>query len=86
MVGRGKTLSFTKTLYKANINRNDFASNGLSFLFNKYYNSVSAALAEAYPEKFPWEFGNIQLSFWTDENSKQAIHWQIGRASCRERV
>jgi len=72
-----------ETLYKANINRNDFASNGLSFLFNKYYNSVSAALAEAYPEKFPWEFGNIPLSFWKDENSKQAIHWLVKQKKWR---
>ena len=42
-----------EALYKANINRNDFSNNGLSFLFNNYYYSVSSAFAETYPEKYP---------------------------------
>ncbi len=64
-------------LYKAKINRKDFANNGLSFLFNNYYNSVSSVLAEAYPDKNPWELGNVPLSFWTDENSVGAVHWLV---------
>ena len=54
-----------------------FANNGLSFLFNNYYNSVSSVLAEAYPDKNPWELGNVPLSFWTDENSVGAVHWLV---------
>jgi len=65
------------TLYKANINRNDFANNGLSFLFNSYYNSVSSALVETYPDKYPWELGNVSLSYWTDQNSMKAIQWLV---------
>lgn len=62
-------------LYKAKINRTDFSKNGLSFLFNTYYNSVSSALLEAYPAKRLWELGKVPFSFWTNENSANAIRW-----------
>jgi hypothetical protein len=65
------------TLFKAKISRKDFANNGLSFLFNNYYNSVSSALAETYPEKNLWEFGNVPFSFWNENNNVRAIHWLI---------
>jgi hypothetical protein len=68
-------------LYKEKINRKDFANNGLSFLFNNFYNSVSAALADAYPEKYPWELGNVPLDYWTDNNSISAIHWLVKQKS-----
>jgi hypothetical protein len=64
-------------LYKANISRQDFSNNGLSFLFNKYYNSVSAALAEAYPKKHQWEFGSVPFTFWNEKNTRDALHWLI---------
>jgi hypothetical protein len=69
----------TEHLYKAKINRKNFANNGLSFLFNNYYNSVSAALSEAYPDKYPWEIGNVPLSYWTNENSILAVNWLINK-------
>lgn len=69
----------TDYLYDTKINRKDFANNGLSFLFNNYYNSVSAALSEAYPDKHPWELGNVPLSYWTDENSLLAVKWLIDK-------
>ena len=71
-------LEFNKNrLYEAQINRQDFSRNGLSFLYNNYYNSVSAALEEAYPEKNAWEFGSVPFTFWNDENSCNAIKWLI---------
>ena len=66
-------------LFKANIRRNDFAKNGLSFLFNSYYNSVSMALAEAYPDKYPWEIGNVPVNYWTEKSSIEAIHWLVNK-------
>ena len=69
----------TEYLCKTKINRKDFANNGLSFLFNNYYNSVSAALSETYPEKHPWELGNVPLSYWTNENSILAVEWLINK-------
>jgi len=62
---------------KISIARTAFAENGLSYLFNTYYNSVSSALREAYPEKEPWELGNVALKYWTDENASRAIKWLI---------
>jgi len=67
----------TDVLYKSEINRKDFANNGLSFLFNNYYNSVSSALAEAYPDKNNWELGNVPFSFWNDHNSTSAVKWLV---------
>ncbi len=66
-------------LFKANISRDDFARNGLSYMFNQYYNSVSRALGEAYPHLQPWEIGKVPFDFWTDERAAQAIRWMIAR-------
>ncbi len=59
--------------------RTIFAENGLSYLFNKYYNSVSSALAEAYPENEPWELGNVPNKYWTKENSSKAVRWLVSK-------
>ncbi len=64
---------------KAGVNREQFASNGLSFMFNTYYNSVSKALSEAYPELLPWELGSVPLEFWDDDNAAEAIRWLIAK-------
>lgn len=65
------------------ISRGHFAHNGLSYLFNTYYNSVSSALSEAYPEKEPWELGNVSLNYWTKENSARAVQWLVNQKGWR---
>jgi len=50
-----------------------FAENGLSYMFVQYYNSVSRALQEAYPQLEPWETGNVPKSYWTEEHSARAV-------------
>lgn len=67
----------TAKLFSANLTRKDFASCGLSYLFNNYYNSVSKALAEAYSNKQPWELGNVPYEFWNENNTRAAIQWVI---------
>ncbi len=62
---------------KAYIPRKVFAENGLSYMFNKYYNSVSKALKSAYPAMEPWELGSVPLDYWTEENSARAVRWII---------
>jgi hypothetical protein len=66
-----------KDIYKHAISRKDFAKNGLSFMFNHYFNSVGKALREAYPDLNPWETGPVPNQFWNDENSANAIHWMV---------
>lgn len=64
---------------ETSVPRKIFAQNGLSYLFNKYYNSVSSALVEAYPEKELWELGNVPLKYWTNENSSRAVQWLVSK-------
>ncbi|RMF60184.1 MAG: hypothetical protein D6748_04675 [Calditrichaeota bacterium] len=64
-------------LYRHSISREDFARHGLSFMFNRYYNSVSRALGEAYPNLHPWELGKVPFEFWTDKTAAAAIRWMI---------
>jgi len=61
------------------ITRRDFNRNGLSYLFNTYYNSVSRALSEAYPDKEPWELGNVPAGYWTDQTAAEAVRWLVNR-------
>lgn len=68
-------------LYQAKIARNDFASNGLSYMFNQFYNSVSRALREAYPEFSIWELGKVPSSYWTTETGGEAIRWMINKCN-----
>lgn len=66
-------------LHAANINRTDFAANGLSYMFNTFYNSVSRALQEAYPDRHPWEYGKVPLEFWDEQQSALAVQWVVGQ-------
>lgn len=66
-----------RNLKKSKLKRAHFYENGLSFLFNRYYNSVAKALAEAYPHLHPWQLGNVPLKFWTDEKAAMAIRWIV---------
>lgn len=70
-------------LFKNKISRKDFTANGLSYLYNRYYNSVSRALKEAYPDKRPWELGNVPLSYWTDETAAIAVRWLVEKNGWR---
>lgn len=64
-------------LYAHTVTRKDFAENGLSYMFNQYYNSVSKALNDAYPHLHLWEIGPVPLQYWHDKNAIKAIHWLI---------
>ncbi|MGH1364814.1 MAG: hypothetical protein ACRBF0_14720 [Calditrichia bacterium] len=68
-------------LYRHSLKREHFASNGLSYLFNTYYNSASRAVAVAYPQLRPWQIGKIPASVWTDETAAEAIRWMISEKS-----
>jgi len=61
------------------IKRSHFTKNGLSFLYNAYYNSVNKALQEAYPFLHRWELGSVPYDFWDDLHSAEAIQWLIAR-------
>ena len=63
--------------YKINVHKKDFARFGLSYLFNNYYNSVSAALLETFPGLKPWQTGTVPASFWNATNSSQAVKWMF---------
>ena len=64
-------------LFAYSVSRKNFAENGLSYMFNQYYNSVSRALNEAYPNLNLWEIGPVPLQYWHDYNAKKAVHWLI---------
>lgn len=64
-------------LFKVGISRKDFARNGLSYLFNHYYKSVSKSLHAAYPHLQPWELGFVSRDYWTDEKAAMAIRWLV---------
>ncbi len=55
------------------LSRKAFAEHGLSYMFARYYNSVSKALKSAYPELEPWEVGNVPKSYWTEANAAKAV-------------
>jgi hypothetical protein len=59
------------------LTRRDFSGNGLSYLFNTYYNSVGRALGEAYPTRQPWELGNVSAGYWTNQTTAAAIRWMV---------
>ncbi len=61
--------------YKHAISKTAFAQNGLSYMFNRYYNSVSRAIAAAYPHLEPWEIGKVPGSYWTDQTAGAAVRW-----------
>lgn len=61
------------------INRRHFTRNGLSFLYNTYYNSISRALQEAYPFLHRWECGSVPFRFWTDQTAGTAIRWMVAK-------
>ncbi|MBN1408375.1 MAG: DUF4046 domain-containing protein [Calditrichaceae bacterium] len=64
-------------LYANSLSRKYFAGNGLSYMFNRYYNSVSKALNDAYPHLHLWEIGPVSLQYWHDKNAIKAIHWLV---------
>ena len=64
-------------LFRHSVSKKDFANHGLSYMFNKFYNSVSRALAAAYPEMNPWETGNVPFDYWTEQTTANAIRWMI---------
>lgn len=68
-----------ESLFKTGPSRADFSAHGLSYMFNRHYNSVSKALAEAYPEREPWELGKVPFEFWTDESAARAVCWLVAR-------
>lgn len=59
--------------------RKNFTENGLSYLYTAYYNAVSKALQEAYPELEPWQLGQVPRSYWTDENAARAVRTWFGQ-------
>ena len=73
-----------ENIYQASITRNDFSKHGLSYLYNQYYNSVSKALLEAYPELHPWEAGAVPVSFWTDSSAADALCWMFKKTGWNE--
>ncbi len=66
-------------LYKHSVCKDDFIRHGLSYMFNGYYNSVSRALAEAYPQLQPWELGKVPFEFWNEETTARAIRWVVAK-------
>jgi len=66
-------------LYKHSVSKDDFIRHGLSYMFNCYYNSVSKALAEAYPQLQPWELGKVPFEFWNEETIARAIRWVVAK-------
>lgn len=66
-----------KNIYAHSITRKDFADNGLSYMFNQYYNSVSKALNETYPQLNLWEIGPVSIQYWHDKNAIKAVNWLI---------
>lgn len=66
-------------LYKHSVSKDDFIGHGLSYMFNCYYNSVSRALAEAYPQLQPWELGKVPFEFWNEETTARAIRWVVAK-------
>lgn len=68
-----------KTAGKIIISKNDFNRNGLSYLFNSYYNSVSKALSEAYPLLMPWQISSLPTDYWTQETISLAVRWMFRR-------
>ncbi|MCK6622231.1 MAG: hypothetical protein HUU32_02440 [Calditrichaceae bacterium] len=66
-------------LYQCPVSKEDFIRHGLSYMFNRYYNSVSKALAEAYPQLQPWELGKVPFEFWNEETTARAIRWAVAK-------
>lgn len=64
---------------KIHINKRDFNRFGLSYLFNKYYNSVSKALKEAYPALKPWQIGSLPSGYWDLKNTRDALTWILDK-------
>lgn len=64
-------------LYKHPLAKQAFARNGLSYMFNRHYNSVSKALSEAYPHLEPWEIGKVPYDYWNEENIARAVRWMV---------
>ncbi len=64
---------------KLTVSKDDFSRNGLSYLFNTNYNSVSKALEETYPWIKPWQTGNIPKNYWNGENAQIALKWLIAK-------
>ncbi len=69
--------------YRRSLSKEDFARNGLSYMFNQYYNSVSKALAAAYPHLQPWEIGNVPFHYWNENTAATAIRWMIAKNGWR---
>lgn len=63
------------------ISKKHFTENGLSYLYNQYFKSVSRALSFAYPDLKPWELGSVPNNFWSGEEGKkhiiEAVQWMI---------
>lgn len=70
-----------KSLRNDEIKKSTFVDNGLSYLYNQFFKSVSRAVGFAYPEFMPWELGSVPNSFWAGEEGKQriirAVQWMI---------
>lgn len=66
-------------IYRMPLNKKSFAENGLSYMFNRYYNSVPRALRAAYPDLQPWESGNTPSSYWTPEHAAAAVRWLVNK-------
>jgi Protein of unknown function (DUF4046) len=62
---------------KIQINKRDFSRQGLSYMFNTYYNSTSKALNEAYPELMPWQTGSLPGIYWDKAHTQKAIFWML---------
>lgn len=70
-----------KRLRNDEIKKTTFVDNGLSYLYNQYFKSVSKAVGFAYPEFKPWELGSVPNSFWDGDEGRQriiqAVQWMI---------
>lgn len=70
-----------KALREDRISKKTFAEHGLSYVFVKYYKSVSRSIGAAYPDLMPWELGSVPNSFWQGAEGEkrivQAVHWMM---------
>ncbi len=62
---------------KNRISKKTFARHGLSYMFTRYYNSVTAALLEAYPHLQPWEVGKVSPDYWTPQTAAAAVRRMV---------
>jgi len=72
-----------EAIYRMPLNKRSFAENGLSYMFNRYYNSVPRALRAAYPDLKLWELGNTPHSYWTTEHAAEAVRWLVNKKGWR---